>query len=318
MVDIELGRPNSKKSSGRGILRGFPSLSAFIASNSNAESFIFRRFDRLAARNLLYYQSELAYLEKQLDALDAQDYRDYDDEAADCARCWESLEEKLQDGDQHQQRRWSIILRIRRVMHEYRKLSIAPLVHRQLANGHVGKALIEEQQIASLKIPSDETMTAFNHEFYGTVPCLGGISKNMYCADEDNKRDLLQITSTDRVDRMSHFFKKHLVRWLERKQSSSHGKLSGKVAYLAVDRLDFIAEIACALLTTSLLVGAILSLFLVTSEAWRIAIIIVFTVLFSISSVFLADSTRLAIFGASAAYAAVLVVFISNNGNCST
>jgi hypothetical protein len=122
MDDVELGASSRAKLSGRGHLRGYPSLSTFMAHNQNAESFVLRRFDRLAARSLLYYQSELAYLEQQLDALDAQDYKDYDDEAADCARCWESLEDKLQDGDKHQQRRWDLVIKLRRLLHEYREL----------------------------------------------------------------------------------------------------------------------------------------------------------------------------------------------------
>jgi hypothetical protein len=46
---------------------------------------------------------------------------------------------------------------------------------------------------------------------------------------------------------------------------------------------------------------------------WRIAIIILFTLAFAACAVFLADGRRLAVFGACAAYAAVLVVFVSGN-----
>jgi hypothetical protein len=49
---------------------GFPSLAAFIASDRDGTSTIFKRFNRLAARNLLLLQSELAELEAQLDAFD--------------------------------------------------------------------------------------------------------------------------------------------------------------------------------------------------------------------------------------------------------
>lgn len=55
---------------------GFPSLSAFIASDRDGTSAIFTRFNRLAARNLLLLQSELAELQAKLDAFDSEDRDD--------------------------------------------------------------------------------------------------------------------------------------------------------------------------------------------------------------------------------------------------
>ena len=44
-------------------LEGYPSLSEDIASDPDRTSLVFRRFDKLAVRNLLYLQSELVELE---------------------------------------------------------------------------------------------------------------------------------------------------------------------------------------------------------------------------------------------------------------
>lgn len=55
--DVEAGRCSARS------LDGFPSLAEFIASDPDHTSLVFRRFDKLAARNLLYLQSELAELE---------------------------------------------------------------------------------------------------------------------------------------------------------------------------------------------------------------------------------------------------------------
>ncbi len=52
---------------------GFPSLAAFIASDRDRTTAIFKRFGRLAARNLLTLQSELAALEAQLHEYDEHD-----------------------------------------------------------------------------------------------------------------------------------------------------------------------------------------------------------------------------------------------------
>lgn len=50
---------------------GYASLSKFIASD--AALCIFRRFDTLATRNLLYMQDELCEIEQQIDVLDKAD-----------------------------------------------------------------------------------------------------------------------------------------------------------------------------------------------------------------------------------------------------
>jgi hypothetical protein len=49
-------------------LRGYPQLARFLSSDKSF--FIFRRFDELAARNLLYMQDELSSLGEKLSALD--------------------------------------------------------------------------------------------------------------------------------------------------------------------------------------------------------------------------------------------------------
>jgi hypothetical protein len=54
-----------------GLIRdGYPSLATWIARDSDYEAYIFRRFDRLAARNILNLQSQLIQIEEQLDKLD--------------------------------------------------------------------------------------------------------------------------------------------------------------------------------------------------------------------------------------------------------
>ena len=55
----------------QGPRRGYASLSEFIASDKSL--YIFRRFDNLATRNLLYMQDELCEIEQQIAALDESD-----------------------------------------------------------------------------------------------------------------------------------------------------------------------------------------------------------------------------------------------------
>ena len=51
---------------------GYPALARWIASDQDYEGFVFRRFDRLSARNLLNLQSRLLALEKAINELDSE------------------------------------------------------------------------------------------------------------------------------------------------------------------------------------------------------------------------------------------------------
>ena len=80
---IELGHIGNSP-----VIEGYPSLSAFIARDRDAA--IYRKYARLSARSLLYQQSELHALERQLDEFDAAEARDIEnEEARKAAVLWE-------------------------------------------------------------------------------------------------------------------------------------------------------------------------------------------------------------------------------------
>lgn len=57
VVDLEQSRSIARP------LDGYPSLAEAISSDPDRTSLVFKRFDKLAVRNLLYLQSELVELE---------------------------------------------------------------------------------------------------------------------------------------------------------------------------------------------------------------------------------------------------------------
>ncbi|KAF2866287.1 hypothetical protein BDV95DRAFT_598925 [Massariosphaeria phaeospora] len=81
-------------------LSGYPSLAAFIASDRDLTTLIYKRFNRLAARHLLHLQSELAELQAQQDQFDQDDlYSDL--ETKQYSRNWpEFCEAAEHDGKQ--------------------------------------------------------------------------------------------------------------------------------------------------------------------------------------------------------------------------
>ena len=101
---------------GKNILHGYRTFADFIATDD--ELFIFRRFDRLNARNLLYLQSELIALETQLSKYDSEDIEDGSKDSILSARCWETLALRAEEHPREAER-MELIRKIRKVTKKY-------------------------------------------------------------------------------------------------------------------------------------------------------------------------------------------------------
>ena len=100
-------------------VKGYPSLAAFIASDRDKSTWIYRRFDRLSARNLLYLQSELQELEERQDAFDAEDLHGGREEKKS-ARNWQVLKKKAkQQNNEREKKRLDLVFEIRDKLKEY-------------------------------------------------------------------------------------------------------------------------------------------------------------------------------------------------------
>ena len=100
-------------------IKGYPSLAAFIASDTHKSTAIYRRFDRLSARNLLYLQSDLIELETVQDALDENDLHGstFDKE---CVRNWQVLKARASEvGNIREKERLNVAMEIRSKLKEY-------------------------------------------------------------------------------------------------------------------------------------------------------------------------------------------------------
>jgi hypothetical protein len=102
-------------------IHGFPSLATIIASDPDAA--IYRRFDRLSSRTLLYMQSELVELESQLETSENEDLRIEEDEGNEPHRDWKLFTEKVEGGGRWK-RRMDLVLEIRKKLKTYRTYRI--------------------------------------------------------------------------------------------------------------------------------------------------------------------------------------------------
>lgn len=105
-------------------VNGYPSLSSFIASDQDQSTYIFRKFKRTTARNLLYLEAELSELEAQQDKYDEEDLRNGDlDTAKRWARSWPEFS-SLQNSSSpnpYQIDRLELVYKMRKLQKEYRE-----------------------------------------------------------------------------------------------------------------------------------------------------------------------------------------------------
>lgn len=110
---------------------GYASVAEWIALDPDNEPFIFRKFDELSARNLLYLQAEILAIEEQLERIDDADAASRDLGRLNLARTWETLNDSKKLGDQEARDRMTLILMLREKLKEYRKL---PFIHEPESN----------------------------------------------------------------------------------------------------------------------------------------------------------------------------------------
>jgi len=111
-------------------MNGFPRVASKIASDPDKTTTIYRRFDRLSARNLLYLEAELAELEALQDKQDADDlqFRRNDDATDRCHRDWNMFESCANEKDedvnvlnQLQAEKMALALKIKEKLKEYHR-----------------------------------------------------------------------------------------------------------------------------------------------------------------------------------------------------
>ena len=162
-----------------------------------------------------------------------------------------------------------------------------------------------------LQRPSSQVNDAFQSHFYNRhkktqFPTLVGFSADLY--DDDFRQDLVALTSRRDDDRLTTFLRNRFPKLFRRQRESG-----SSVAYLSENRLGVFVGTVNVLMAASMLFGAIYNLYYVKNQENRLGLIAGYTIAFAFCIGLLTNARRSEIFGACAAYAAVLVVFVSGN-----
>ncbi|KAF8852809.1 hypothetical protein BDZ45DRAFT_749197 [Acephala macrosclerotiorum] len=161
----------------------------------------------------------------------------------------------------------------------------------------------------SIQPPSSRALQAFRNKFHNLdaskegFPTLGGRSTTLY----DEKNDLVSLSKPSEEDRLTAFVR-HAFPWLFVKR-----RTSSPLTYISERRLQICVVIINIILTFALLFGAIYHLYKTNNNGTKLGLIAFYTVLFAICVGLVTNAKRSEVFGACAAYAAVLVVFVSGN-----
>lgn len=103
MADVEMAKLH--KGNDVAISFGYGAAARFVASDPDHESFVFRKFNELSARKLLYMQSELIYLEEQQNAFDEAVMLSSDDELYSSIWKWEDYRMNMEANEEVKKRK---------------------------------------------------------------------------------------------------------------------------------------------------------------------------------------------------------------------
>lgn len=84
---------------------GYPALADFIAQDADHETYVFRRFKKLAVRNILQLQGEISHLEAKVEALEREAAASNDLEVHLSMKCWAIRDENARTAGRDLERR---------------------------------------------------------------------------------------------------------------------------------------------------------------------------------------------------------------------
>ncbi|KAH7151813.1 hypothetical protein B0J13DRAFT_619431 [Dactylonectria estremocensis] len=265
-----------------------------MASDGDQELLIFRKFDKISGRNLLYLQCELLSIEAQLKKWDQSVLNSRNTKLEEVAYRWEEMVEQAKDGKDEAKEMMDLVYQLRSKIKEYHE------------------ALDLQSRVARLHSPDRRALEVARNELWGgplgrkgvkPSPIVGGKSKDYL----DREDDLVSVKAPVETDLLSKTLR---AIWPGKEETSRDGL--SRISRFDERSVTITVALINTIIAIILLVGPITSLSYVSSQAAVLGMICAFTALFAISLGLMTNAKRAEIFAGSAAYTAVLMVFVSN------
>ncbi|KAI0588054.1 hypothetical protein Alg130_01678 [Pyrenophora tritici-repentis] len=302
---------------------GFPRLAAFQSSETNFS--LYRSFSYLHSRVLLDLQDEITTLEKELDDIDWEDYEE------DPRRLKSRDFDASQSDDKGEPRSRRVILReIRDRLKDY------------------DEVLIKARTLESFQKPSDRNYRSVRRYCNNEKPLMDAEMDSIRCKEDivslHNGREWAtfdrhietMIGQTDRLLQKIFRTKSRPLLKYFRTPEAQEKTSDPSVCYYSSSRVDKLVNILITFVIFCLLVVPVITMYQLTNTASHVetdasgnttttnvdinsrdtfnavGVLVVFTLLFSAAMSLLTKAARHELFAASAAYCAILVVFIGN------
>ncbi|KAF2734548.1 hypothetical protein EJ04DRAFT_493232 [Polyplosphaeria fusca] len=279
--------------------RGYPKQAAFQSSESGFS--IYRGFSYLHSRVILELQDELRYLEDNLSYLDRHDFNN------GRHKCLMSREYDLRQAkrDNISSKRATLISQIRDKLVNY------------------DEVLLKARELNSFQRPSSRDYRSVRRWFFREKPLS-------YAREEEfikRKEDLISLRQGREwalfdgyVENIIRFFHCKFVQRIFATPELRAKTKDDCIHYYSSSRIEKLVDIIITLVIFVLLIIPVVLMYNLTSVGKHhrifdaVGVLVVFTLVFSAAMSCLTKAKRHELFAASAAYCAVLVVFISNFG----
>ncbi|KAF3192656.1 hypothetical protein TWF788_000265 [Orbilia oligospora] len=273
---------------------GYSKLAAFIDLEDDLA--IFRRFSRLHARLLLYRQADIEEIEEdlaELDMIEEEEARNAGTPDNALNRSWR----REKDLDEY---RVELVKKLRKSMKEY------------------DDELFRYKQKLALKGATDwqiENVKTWmdNHHPHPLVPREKRFleDKGDICALQASSEDSAVLTNALRGWARDAFG----CMWLFKKKGNPASYGDPSITYYSTDWKDALMRVAYAALVSALLIAGVIALFYVQSDEGRLAVLCVSTLVCGVVMALFTTARKGEIMGGTAAYCAVMVVFVGSTLN---
>ncbi|KAK9790475.1 putative DUF6594 domain-containing protein [Seiridium cardinale] len=276
-------------------INGFPRVANKIASDPDRTGTIYRRFDRLASRALLLMEAEIAELEALQDKYDEEDRLRGDRLSGESRSKWSTFEKQASEKDNN-----GIMVNPA----EAKRMELAMVIRDKLEKYY--DALARHHALLNLEKPAHTTVQRMRKWFLGEAennqPQLWGRSQKRF----EDVNDLVALKVPANQDRLSLFILNYFGGLF---QADGHHGDSDIVPERSVAK---VVAILGSIFSALVLFGSIVSLYFVQNMPYALlGMVGGWTILFALCIGVLTNAKRDQVFAATAAYAAVLVVFIS-------
>ncbi|KAK4198764.1 hypothetical protein QBC40DRAFT_266499 [Triangularia verruculosa] len=279
--------------------KGYAKLATFLARQD--EYAIFRRFKRLNYQSILYQQAQIIFLERHLEKLAARDRTHPCPQRQLFDRDWVTMAHPL-DAEAGQQ--WATMQLIQQKLAEYNKALLA----------QVSLAQLDRPNYQDLEFLRQWIRGAGN----GNYPIHG---PDQFAWDDKFERDLMAIKPRVPLDRLSRWVNDTIFPWFHRfcgmklrDPESSNKDLGTGIYVYRESHLQIIIETFVTVVAALLPVLSIVVLyFLGDNNKFKFIALVIFSAIFALALAIMTKAKRIEVFAATAAFAALNVVFLSQD-----